>query len=103
MVILGFNFWIFLGVLFLILEVITKSFSAFFFGVGALLTGMLRWLGVLDNMQAEVILFAVISIASLYFFRKQLKEVFTVKKETVTPQNIETIETLKEILPQDEV
>jgi membrane protein implicated in regulation of membrane protease activity len=96
MQIFGFNFWIFLGVLFLILEVISSSFYACFFGVGALLTGILRWLGLIDNLEAEVILFTIISISSLYFFRRQLKEIFKAKKENVTETKVQTDEVLEE-------
>jgi membrane protein implicated in regulation of membrane protease activity len=96
MQIFEFNFWIFLGVLFLILEVISSSYFAFFFGVGALFTGILRWLGVIDNLQMELILFTISSLSSLYFFRRQLKELFKAKKENVSETKVQTDEVLGE-------
>jgi inner membrane protein len=81
MAILGFNFWIFLGVLFLILEVITNTFYAFFIGVAAIIVGILKWLGLINNLQIEVILFIFSSLAGILLFRQKLRDFYMGKKE----------------------
>jgi membrane protein implicated in regulation of membrane protease activity len=96
MQILGFNFWIFLGVLFLILEFISGSFYAVFFAGGAILTGILKWLGIINDIELELILFVICSISSLYFFRKHLKELFKAQKDKVLDSKVNAEEVVGE-------
>lgn len=75
------NIWVIIGVVFLILEIVSVSFYALFFGVAGLLTALLTYLGLLDDLTSQIILFAVSSIGSMYLFRKKFTEWFTGKGE----------------------
>ncbi len=76
----GANLWIILGVALLIIEIFTVTFFAIFFGIGALLTGLLVSLGVLDDFTTQLVVFGLGSLISLYFFRNKIKELLK-KKE----------------------
>jgi inner membrane protein len=100
--ILGMNIWIFLGVLLLIVEVLTTSFYAIFFGIGALITGILVYLGVVDDKAAQIGIFALSSMMSLYFFRRKLSEIFR-KPENAFKEIVDEYAKVSiEILPGEE-
>lgn len=77
----GASLWIILGVALLIIEIFSVTFFVIFFGIGALFTGLLVWLGVLEGFTSQLIVFALASILSLYFFRNKVKELLK-KKES---------------------
>lgn len=62
--------WLSLGVLLMIVEVSTGGFWVGFFGVGALITSLIVWLGVVGNLDLEVALFLSASVLPLLFLRK---------------------------------
>jgi membrane protein implicated in regulation of membrane protease activity len=63
--------WIILGVGLLILEILSTSFYALFFGLGALITGLIVYLGGFDDSFTQVAFFALSSMLSLFFFRNR--------------------------------
>lgn len=67
--------WIILGALLLVAEVIiTTDFYIVFFGVAAVLVGVIGLLGLdLPNF-AQFLLFAVLSVAGLVLYRSRLKQ-----------------------------
>ena len=69
--------WVVLGVGLLILEIFTTSFYSIFFGIGALVTALLVYLGVADDLTSQTVIFALSSMVSLLFFRKRILELFT--------------------------
>ena len=54
----GANLWVILGVALLIIEIFSVTFFAIFFGIGALFTGLLVWMGVLEGFTSQLIVFA---------------------------------------------
>ncbi len=67
--------WIILGALLLVAEVIiTTDFYIVFFGVAAVLVGVAGLLGLDLPNWAQFLLFAVLSIAGLVFYRSRLKQ-----------------------------
>lgn len=65
----SYGFWIVFGLLLLLSEWVLPGLVAFFFGVGALLVGLLTAAGVVQTLPAQLGLFAVLSLASLFLLR----------------------------------
>ncbi len=67
--------WIIGGVLLCLGEMATPgAFYLLFFGVAALVTGVLVWAGLVDTTWVQVLLFTIFSIVSLVVFRRTLSE-----------------------------
>jgi len=67
--------WILGGLALLALELLTPGgFFIIFFGIGALVVGLLTGLGVIEAGWLEWLLFSAVSIVSLLVFRKPLLE-----------------------------
>lgn len=65
--------WLSLGLFLLVAEIVTPGGSyLLFFGVGALLVGMLSGLGWIGAQWMEWLLFSVPSVGALVFFRRPL-------------------------------
>lgn len=71
--------WVIIGVLMMILEIFAVSFFFLFFGVGALVTALFTWVGVTDSLTIQLVIFSVISAASMLIFRKKLRQSFNQK------------------------
>ncbi len=70
--------WLAAGLVLLILEVITPGvFVLLFFGLGALITGFLVLLGVLEPLWAQLLSFSVVSGGSLVVLRSRLMAMTT--------------------------
>ena len=70
------DWWIWLagGFVLLVLELVTPSgFFIMFFGVGAILTGVVASTGALTGMPAQWLIFTVISVLSLLLFRGKIQ------------------------------
>jgi membrane protein implicated in regulation of membrane protease activity len=66
-------YWILLGVLLLAVELVTPGgFFFIFFAVAALLVGVLEVIGLAEVDWVQWVLFSVLSVACLAFFRKPL-------------------------------
>lgn len=69
--------WLVIGLLLLAGEILTPGgFYLIFFGVAALLVGLVKMLGFELGLAMEGLLFVVASVAGLMFFRKPLLERF---------------------------
>ncbi len=67
--------WIVGGVLLCLAEMATPgAFYLLFFGVAALVVGVLAWVGLVETTWVQFLLFSVVSIASLVLFRRMLTE-----------------------------
>ena len=67
--------WIIGGVLLCLAEMATPgAFYLLFFGVAALVVGVLAWAGLVDATWVQLLLFTVFSIVSLVMFRRALSE-----------------------------
>lgn len=69
-------FWLVLGFVLMTLEVVTPGFILFFFGLAAVLVGVVCFLLPLSETM-QLLLFAVLSIVTLLTLRKQMKALFT--------------------------
>ncbi len=74
--------WFVLGLIFLFLEFILPGIIIGFFGVGAILTAVLYWVGILDSLTAQLICFLVSSLLLLFVLRRYLKKLFVGKTTT---------------------
>ena len=68
--------WFIVGIVILFFEFMMPGFILFFFGVGAVLTAILIWVGLLDSLTAQLIFFSVSSIILLITLRKYLSKYF---------------------------
>ena len=66
----SYAFWLLLGLLLLVSELFIPGLIAAFFGVGALLVGVLTLLGVIETTSAQLICFTLISLVALFGLRK---------------------------------
>src|SRR3990172_769563 len=64
--------WLSLGILLLLVEVTTGGFWVGFFGLGALVAGLLIWFGVVEALNAQVATFVLASVLPLVLFRRSL-------------------------------
>ena len=64
--------WCSLGVLLLIIEVSTSGFWMGFFGVGALATSLVIWLGIAGGINTQIAIFLVTSVLPLLVLRRPL-------------------------------
>lgn len=67
--------WALLGVLLIILELVTLNFVLLFFGGAALITGLVRLIGV-DHVSLEFLIFGLLGAAGVLFLRKPLLQAF---------------------------
>ncbi len=77
MEILSWWFWISLGIILCILEVFITNFIVIFFGIGAILVGILSGIGKEYELfeigfPTEFLLWSTFSIVTLYIFRKKV-------------------------------
>ena len=65
--------WLILGALLILSEFFMTGLVAIFFGVGALLVGLLTAFGLLGGLAEQILVFAVLSVAALLFARERIK------------------------------
>jgi membrane protein implicated in regulation of membrane protease activity len=65
--------WIIIGAAMLIAELLSVSFVFAFLSLGALVTALLTWIGVLPAINAQLLCFSIVSVVSLFGLRKPLK------------------------------
>ena len=70
MLINTYAFWLLLGIALLLSELFIPGLIAAFFGIGALLVGVLTLLGIIDTLAAQLAVFAVFSLVALFALRK---------------------------------
>lgn len=66
----GYTFWMLLGLALLISEFFVPGVVAVFFGIGALVVGLLTLFGVIDSLAAQLLCFALISLVALFGLRR---------------------------------
>lgn len=66
-------FWLILGALLVLSEFFATGVVALFFGIGAILVGVLTAVGLLGSLPEQVIVFAVLSVGSLLFAREKIR------------------------------
>lgn len=68
--------WVLVGVTLIIFELFTASFIAVSMGVGATITGVGMYAGLLNSPSSQVLCFSFISVGLLFVLRKRFKSVF---------------------------
>lgn len=68
--------WISVGVLLVLSELLATSVVAVFFGVAAILVGLLVQLGIIESASLQFLLFGIISLALLFTARERCKRWF---------------------------
>lgn len=79
--------WAIAGLALMISELVVPGLVLFFFGIGALVTALLAWLLPL-SLNAQIAIFIVSSLVSLFALRRFLKPIFT-GRSTGTSNNEE--------------
>ena len=69
----SYAFWLLLGLLLLASELFIPGLIAAFFGLGALLVGLLTLLGLIDSLPAQVTVFSLSSILALWLLRRRFQ------------------------------
>lgn len=94
--------WVIVGVLMMIVEIFATSFFFLFIGIGALVTALLSWIGITDNLITQLVVFSVISAASMLIFRKKLRQSFNEKGGDYNEFSGEKATVISPILPNGE-
>ena len=82
--------WIVGGVLLCLAEMATPgAFYLLFFGVAALVVGVLAWVGLVETTWVQFLLFSMVSIASLVLFRRMLTERLNPEEPTTKINTLE--------------
>ncbi|MEE3003820.1 MAG: NfeD family protein, partial [Pseudomonadota bacterium] len=83
-------FWIFLAICLLIAEALTLGIFILFFGLGALVTGLILYIVPL-SFNSQIILFLTISVVTLLCMRNTMRSWLYGKKKAVTTDNVEDV------------
>ena len=68
-------YWVFLGIVFLLIEVAAPGLISLFFGIAALVVALITWT-LAPTPTVQWLLFSVFSVLSLVLLRKTLKKIF---------------------------
>jgi membrane protein implicated in regulation of membrane protease activity len=82
-----YHYWLIVGVILLVAEVLTMAALLIFIGLAALIVSGLTFVGVLNELPLQVVIFSLASIVSIVFLRKHLAAIFGGKSsdESLTP------------------
>jgi len=99
-------FWFLLGIALMLLELVMPGFVVIFFGFGAVITAILSYFGIVNDIILQLTVFIVSSILSLVIFRKRWSSSFkgnvarTLKKgESIDNIAGDKVIVKKEIIP----
>lgn len=73
MLVSSYGFWLIFGMVLIILEVVSMGFVAVFFGLGAIIVGALTWLGIIDHLTWQLLIFAFSSVFLLLVARRRFQ------------------------------
>ena len=65
--------WVIAGLLLILSELLATSVIAVFFGVAAIMVGLLLWLGVIESTTMQFFTFSVLSLGLLFVARAKLR------------------------------
>lgn len=69
--------WIIAGIILILVELLLTSIIAVFFGIAAIVVGLLIHMSLLESHTAQFITFSFISVTLLFGIRKRFKQWFT--------------------------
>lgn len=73
--------WAILGIILIAAELMTMAFVLVFFGLGALLTAFLAWLGITPDFSSQLLVFSISSLGMLLILRTFAKKQFFRKSD----------------------
>lgn len=73
--------WAILGIVLIAAELMTMAFVLVFFGLGALLTAFLTWIGITAGFSSQLLVFSVSSLGMLLILRTFAKKQFFRKSD----------------------
>ena len=80
-------FWMAVGLVLMIAEVVTPGFILFFFGLAAVIVGVLAFIPAIGASGTwQLILFATLSVVTLLLLRRQMKALFTGRSRNGQPE-----------------
>jgi membrane protein implicated in regulation of membrane protease activity len=75
--------WVIVGAVMLIAELLSVSFVFLFLSIGGFVTAFLTWAGVTPTINAQLLCFSIVSVASMLALRKPL-QAFAKKRNNKT-------------------
>lgn len=69
-------FWFLLGIALMVLELVLPGFVVIFFGIGALITALFTYFGILNDTILQLTVFIITSVITLLIFRKRWSSSF---------------------------
>lgn len=93
------SYWIILGIVLLIAEVGTGTLFLLFFGISALLTGGVAYVGV-QNISVQIVFFAVASVGLTLTLRKRLRSMRGASEGFVLDQGSK-VTIVKDVMPEE--
>lgn len=92
-------FWVSIGVMLFIMEILAPGFVLFFFGIGAWTVALINWLYPI-TLATQIVLFTLVSLVSLLVFRKTIQgKLFNAaEKDEVIEENVQ-VEVVEAIRP----
>ncbi|MBU1638019.1 NfeD family protein [bacterium] len=81
--------WFIIALILMLLELAVPGVLLVFFGIGALVTSLLSWIGVLQSTTAELLVFLFVSVVSLLLLRKKMQRTFRGKTKSVKDAELE--------------
>lgn len=79
-----YHYWLIIGVILLVAEVLSMAALLIFIGLAALVVSALTFIGVLNELPLQVLIFSLASILSIVFLRKHLAAIFGGKSSEVS-------------------
>lgn len=74
--------WLIIGLVMLFVELISVVLVFVFFAIGALVTALLAAMGIIPDLQMQLLTFSVVSLGSLIFLRKYAQRFFNNKDKS---------------------
>lgn len=81
--------WFIIALILMLLELAVPGVLLVFFGIGALVTSLLSWMGILQSTTAELLVFLFVSVVSLLLLRKKMQRTFRGKTKSVNDADLE--------------
>lgn len=78
--------WVVVGFVLLAAEMVTLTFVLAFFGIGALVVALLKWLLGLESVPVEILIFAAVSVSGLLFLRRKFQSTWSPKETVATDE-----------------
>tara|TARA_R100001377_G_scaffold85145_2_gene70506 strand:- start:3218 stop:3655 length:438 start_codon:yes stop_codon:yes gene_type:complete len=79
-----YHYWLIIGVILLVAEVLTMAALLIFIGLAALVVAGLTFIGALSGLPMQLLVFSVASIVAIVFLRKHLAAIFRGKSSEVS-------------------